>query len=82
MDWCCVAFPKAAFETATDPPRYCSLEFLLYSGSQRTAILVDKDSTEKVDPVPMVNFVLLFVDTISRKLMLENFALQRDDKSA
>lgn len=64
MDLCCAAFLGVVFETVTDLLDNYFLVFLLYSNLQGIRNLVDKSSMEMVDPVPMVNFVLLFVGTV------------------
>lgn len=64
MDLCCAAFLGVVFETVTDLLDNYFLVFLLYSNLQGIRNLMDKSSMEMVDPVPMVNFVLLFVGTV------------------
>lgn len=60
----CVAFPTAAFGTATDPRRCYYSGFPWRRDHRNTAIPVDTCSTERsVDPVPMANSGLRSVDT-------------------
>lgn len=69
-DLCWSAFRVIAFGTATDLSNYCSPGSQARSGSQGTGSLVDKSSREKVDPVPMVNFVLRSAGTVYKILVL------------
>lgn len=64
MDLCYAAFLGVAFEIVTDLLNNCFLAFPLYSDPQNIRDLMHKSSMEMVDPVPMVNFALLFVDTV------------------